>query len=324
MITNILFEEEERDFDKISASEVEKLESEVIKELTNLVKAIRDEDKTLIIVSNEVGMSIVPSYRLGRIFSDISGKANQVLASLSDEVYVAISNNYHGGRKEYEQLRQYVKEKKDSDKKKKKKSGPDTCPVQVDFDALARINPDVKAWIYIKGTGINYPIVQTTDNTSYLHRTFEGKDSFIGAIFLDAGCEADFSSENSIVYGHNLKNGQMFGMLKKHYDTSYNADADYKDHQKIWIITPQEEIEYQVFAAREIDVNVDVDVYTIEFATEEDYADYLKTAVEKSLYHLGTKTDSTENMLTLSTCTSSSEAGRFIVQAMQIQRTAKE
>ena len=91
MITNILCEDEERDFDKISASEVEKLESEVIKELSNLVKAIRDEDKTLIIVSNEVGMSVVPSYRLGRIFSYISGKANQVLASLSDEVYVAIS-----------------------------------------------------------------------------------------------------------------------------------------------------------------------------------------------------------------------------------------
>lgn len=91
MITNILFEEEDRDFDKISASEVEKLENEVIKELSNLVKAIRDEDKTLVIVSNEVGMSLVPSYRLGRIFSDISGKANQVLASLSDEVYVAIS-----------------------------------------------------------------------------------------------------------------------------------------------------------------------------------------------------------------------------------------
>ena len=72
MITNILCEDEERDFDKISASEVEKLE-------------------TLIIVSNEVGMRVIPSYRLGRIFSDISGKANQVLASLSDEVYVAIS-----------------------------------------------------------------------------------------------------------------------------------------------------------------------------------------------------------------------------------------
>ena len=90
MITNILCEED-RDFDKLSASDIEKLENEIIKELSNLVKAIRDEDKTLIIVSNEVGMSVVPSYRLGRIFSDISGKANQVLASLSDEVYVAIS-----------------------------------------------------------------------------------------------------------------------------------------------------------------------------------------------------------------------------------------
>lgn len=230
--------------------------------------------------------------------------------------------NYHGGKKEYEQLRQYVK--KNKDKKGKKKSGPDICPVTVDFDALAKVNPDVKGWIYIKGTGINYPIVQTTDNTTYLHRTFEETDSFIGAIFLDAGCEADFSSENSIVYGHNLKNGQMFGMLKKHYDTEYNKDADYKAHQKIWIITPEEELEYKVFAAREIDVNADSDVYTISFASEEEYASYLKDAMDKSLYTLKTKPDSADTMLTLSTCTSSSEAGRFIVQATQIQRTTKE
>ena len=233
--------------------------------------------------------------------------------------------NYHAGRKEYEQLRQYTKENKESDKKeKKKKSGVDVCPIQVDFDALAKVNPDVKAWIYIKDTGINYPIVQTADNSAYLHRTFEGRDSFIGAIFLDAGCESDFSSENSIVYGHNLKNGQMFGMLKKHYDTSYNQDADYKEHQKIWILTPEEEIEYKVFAAREINADTDADVYTIAFASEEEYENYLKEAAAKSLYSLGTKTDSSEGILTLSTCTSSSEAGRFIVQATQIQRTAKE
>lgn len=230
--------------------------------------------------------------------------------------------HYHGGKKEYEQLRQYVKENADLGEQKTKK-GKDNCPVTVDFEALAKVNPDVKAWIYIKGTGINYPIVQAADNTTYLHQTFEGKDSFIGAIFLDAGCEPDFSSENSIVYGHNLKNGQMFGMLKKHYDTEYNPDADYKKHQKIWIITPEEEIEYKVFAAREIDVNEDSDVYTIAFASEEDYAYYLKNSIEKALYSLKTKPDNEEDILTLSTCTSSSEAGRFIVQATQIQRTAK-
>lgn len=230
--------------------------------------------------------------------------------------------NYHGGRKEYEQLREYVKDNTESPPKKDK--GPDMCPVQVNFDALAKVNPDVKGWIYVKGTGINYPIVQTTDNTTYLNRTFEGTDSFIGAIFLDAGCEPDFSCENSIVYGHNLKNGQMFGMLKKHYDTKYNEDADYKEHQKIWIITPEEEIEYKVFAAREIDVVEDSDVYTISFASEEEYASYLKDALAKSLYDLGTKTDSADNILTLSTCTSSSENGRFIVQATQIQKTARK
>ncbi|MCI6857764.1 MAG: bifunctional adenosylcobinamide kinase/adenosylcobinamide-phosphate guanylyltransferase [Eubacterium sp.] len=91
MITNILFEDEERDFDKISGEEIESLESDVMRELSNLIKAIRDEDKNLIIVTNEVGMSVVPSYRLGRIFSDISGKANQFVASLSDEVYMSVS-----------------------------------------------------------------------------------------------------------------------------------------------------------------------------------------------------------------------------------------
>lgn len=90
LITNILFEEE-RDFDKLKASEIDDLEHDIMMELSSLVKAIRDTNKNLIIVTNEVGMSVVPSYRLGRIFSDIAGKANQLLASLSDEVYMSIS-----------------------------------------------------------------------------------------------------------------------------------------------------------------------------------------------------------------------------------------
>ena len=90
MITNILFEEE-RDFDLLEAREIADLEQEVILELSDLIKGIRDADKQLVIVTNEVGMSLVPSYRLGRIFSDIAGKANQFIASLADEVYLSIS-----------------------------------------------------------------------------------------------------------------------------------------------------------------------------------------------------------------------------------------
>ena len=229
--------------------------------------------------------------------------------------------NYHDGKKEYQALREYVT---DRDQTQKSKSKKDTCPVNVDFDALAKVNSDVKAWIYIEGTGVNYPIVQAKDNTYYLHRTFEKRDSYIGAIFLDEGCADDFTSENSIVYGHNLKNGEMFGMLKKHYDTSYNEDADYKKHEKIWIITPEEEIEYQLFAARELDVNVEKNAYMISFATAEDRQSYIESAQKKSLYQTQTKVDIANPILTLSTCTSSSESGRFIIQATQIQRTTKE
>ena len=90
LITNILMEDE-KDFDKLSSREIEDLEAQVMMELSNIIKGARDGNKTLILVTNEVGMCVVPSYRLGRIFSDITGKANQLIASLSDEVYMSIS-----------------------------------------------------------------------------------------------------------------------------------------------------------------------------------------------------------------------------------------
>ena len=90
LITNILFEEE-RDFDTISKEEIADIEADVMKELGNIVKGARDGDQTLILVTNELGMSMVSSYRLGRIFTDMAGKANQLLASLSEEVYISIS-----------------------------------------------------------------------------------------------------------------------------------------------------------------------------------------------------------------------------------------
>lgn len=85
LITNIVFEEE-RDFDTISKEEIADLEADVMRELGNIIKGARDGNKTLIMVTNELGMSMVSSYRLGRIFTDMAGKANQLIASLSDEV----------------------------------------------------------------------------------------------------------------------------------------------------------------------------------------------------------------------------------------------
>ncbi len=231
---------------------------------------------------------------------------------------------YKEGSDEYEELRSYVEEDTESEGTTGDGENKDTCPIKVDFDTLKKINPDVVGWIYIKGSGINYPIVHAKEkgNDYYLHHTFEDKSNFSGAIFLDELCESDFSMDNSVIYGHNLKNGEMFGHLKKMYDTNYNEDADYSKYPVVWILTPDKKMEYAVFAGREIDADKDEDAYTIEFASGAEYQSFLETSKEKSLFK--TDVDVLEGLtlrpsITLSTCTSTTESGRFIVQAIQIQ-----
>lgn len=221
---------------------------------------------------------------------------------------------YRDGEKEYEKLTEYVKVES-----KEEKEEEDVCPISVNFEELKKINEDVVGWIYIPDTEINYPIVQGSDNSWYLHHTFENQNNFSGAIFMDYLCQRDFSSDNSIIYGHNLKNGAMFGTLKKMYDLDYNSKADYKEHPFIWILTPDATMEYQIFAAREIDVNADKDVYTIEFASEEEYEAWVEKQIQCSQYETGIDVSIEEPVLTLSTCTSRSEDGRFIVLATQMQ-----
>lgn len=230
---------------------------------------------------------------------------------------------YHDADLEYEALTDYVEiddtlpEDADDGKKTSK------CPITVDFDALRTINEDVVAWIYIPGTQVNYPVVQGTDNEYYLNYSFEKKRNFCGAIYLDWNCKPDFSSDNSIVFGHNMKNGSMFGALKKSYDIEYNEDADWKEHSDIWVITPQADMKYRIYAAREITAGKDEGVYMVDFAEREGYMAWMEEQKRMSQYETKTDTSSPEPSLTLSTCTSTSEDGRFVVHAIRSQLTER-
>lgn len=230
----------------------------------------------------------------------------------------SLYKQYQVGVREYEDLRQYTEDKKKKPEKK------DVCPKKVDFDKLKKINPDVVGWIYIPNTEIDYPIVKGKDNKQYLHRTYKGVNNFAGSIFLDCDCRADFYSANSIVYGHNMRNGSMFGLLKKYYDTNYNKKANFKKRKIIWIITPEREKEYTIFSAREINVYKDLEPYFIDFTSLEAYQEFLDQAVDKSLYKTGVPVDTSNFVLTLSTCTSTTESGRFIVHAKMIQDSARD
>lgn len=220
---------------------------------------------------------------------------------------VSYLTEYKRGEQEYSELSTAVSTEAESEKTSEQKENPP----KVDFQKLKAINPDIISWICIDGTVINYPVVQGSDNEYYLHRTFENQSNFSGAIFLDAKNQSDFSSDNSIVYGHNLKTGKMFGSLKYYEDKEY-----WKDHPYIWIITEEESIKYHIFASYRTSVNDFV--YVLEFGTEEEFADYLTKCQKASYYDTGIEIGTDDSLLTLSTCTSDSEDGRRVVQAKKV------
>ena len=87
--------------------------------------------------------------------------------------------------------------------------------LSVDHAALKAQNPDYKGWLYVPGLEISYPVVRGKDNDYYLHHTYEGTENTSGCIFIDSGCAKDMGDYNTFIYGHNMKNGSMFGSLKK-------------------------------------------------------------------------------------------------------------
>lgn len=87
MVTNLMFDQDAHAED-LKEEEVQALEERIIQEFENLIGQARDQDKNLVLVTNEVGYGLVPEYRLGRIFSDIAGRVNQRIAALSDEVFL--------------------------------------------------------------------------------------------------------------------------------------------------------------------------------------------------------------------------------------------
>ena len=91
----------------------------------------------------------------------------------------------------------------------------------VDFDALARINPDIVGWIYVPGTVINYPVVQTDNNTTYLTKMFDGQNNGNGAIFMDMDDTAPgVVDEQTTLYGHHMYDASMFNIIDKSRDQS--------------------------------------------------------------------------------------------------------
>ncbi len=149
--------------------------------------------------------------------------------------------------KEYEQLTDEYVTSADMDdhyENNTEAEPEDICPVpipdrDIDIDGLLLANPDFTGWLYYEDGGVDYPVVKEheDDINGYLHRTFEGQKSSSGCIFIPYDASEDFTDLNTFFYGHNMRNGSMFGSLKKIFrnpSENYNNPYFYlwtKDHE---------------------------------------------------------------------------------------------
>ena len=181
----------------------------------------------------------------------------------------------------------------------------------IDFARLEAINSDVIGWIEMEAIGISYPVVQGTDNNYYLHRTIQKTDNFAGTIFMDFQNHKNFGDRNSILYGHNMKNGSMFGLLKK-----YREQETYDKSPYFWIYTEDFIYKYEIYSCAEVD-QYSKD-YQITFRTRESFEDFLTRTKNQSAIDTGVDVKYGDTVITLSTCTGN-DATRFIVQGKRVR-----
>ena len=192
----------------------------------------------------------------------------------------------------------------------------ETVEIPVDFDALKAQNPDVYAWISIPGTSIDYPILQSAeDDTYYLNYTIDKVKGLPGSIYTESLNAQDFSDNNTVIYGHNMKNGSMFADLHKYSDNLF-----LKENAYVMIYTPDQVLKYQIFAAYVSDDKHILKTY--DFTDDAVYQGYLNDIF--AMRQMGVILDkelevTKENkILTLSTCNSVFDQ-RWLVQAVLME-----
>lgn len=176
-------------------------------------------------------------------------------------------------------------------------------------------NPDIYAWIYVPGTKVNYPVLQhPTDDSYYLNYNIDGTKGYPGCIYTEKAYNSkDFTDGNTVLYGHNMKNGTMFGSIHKYEDSSF-----FKEHPYIYVYTPERLLCYRIFAAYE-HVNEHL-LYNHNFDDSDSvlwYFDLVKQ--EKSInsnFLEDFELTGFERIITLSTCINNKPDKRYLVQGV--------
>ncbi len=186
--------------------------------------------------------------------------------------------------------------------------------VPIDFASLTAQYPDIYAWIRVPGTRIDYPIVRREgDNDYYVTHTVDGRKRIEGAIFTDDYNSKDFGDPNTVIYGHNMKNGSMFKALHKYKDRQF-----FDEHPEVFIYQEGRVLRYKVFAAYTYDDRHIM--MSFDFENEIIFQSYLNSVLTnkdmRSNIDTTTSVTTEDKIITLCTCSNTNEKERYLVQAV--------
>lgn len=188
--------------------------------------------------------------------------------------------------------------------------------INVNFDELKSINNDVKGWIQVNGTNINYPFVQKNDNKYYLTHSFDKSYNQAGWVFLDYRNNIQSLNKNTIIYAHGRQDTTMFGSLKNIINSNwYNNYNNYV----IKLSTEYENTLWQVFSVYRIKTTSDY--LQTDFNNDKEYQRFLDKLIGRSVFDFNTTISSNDNILTLSTCYNNTE--KVVMHAKLIKKETR-
>ncbi len=183
---------------------------------------------------------------------------------------------------------------------------------QARINEIAAKNSDVIGWITMPNTKIDYPVAKSLNNDYYLHRDLNRKAYDPGTIFMDYRNVGDTTDRYAVIYGHNMKNGSMFGTLKK-----YKKKDFYDANRFFTYSTPDGDTRYEIFAAYIAPATLEL--IQTDFADDADFMNYMNARLSKSMYPKNVELKPTDKILTLITCTYEVKDSRFVVHARKVE-----
>lgn len=183
----------------------------------------------------------------------------------------------------------------------------------IDFNALKEINSDVVGYLEVNNTNISYPVVKSSDNNYYLTHNLKNEYNGSGWVFMDYRNNLDGKDKNIIIYGHNMRDGSMFGSLKNILDSNWYKNDE---NRIITLVTENGTEKYEVFSVYQVEKE---DYYiTTGFSDNSEYKQFLKNIRDRSIYDFGVGVSSEDSILTLSTC-ANNNVYRVVLHAKKVE-----